>query len=201
MDSMEFVRLSKWDRDLTRYVSGRGLYLHKRADKMQHSINVKWFEEIIALRKTDCDKRLKQVICNAAVEAGENPPEKVRAAVADDEWLCGRHVALDLPPAGISTRVLRGVKGAELYMQLTTDNLKYVKAAILASEPSERRRSKKAPADDQQEAERMPRRPGRPRRSREQPQAEEHQSDRRRHGALSRTHSCSPRVTRLFSLQ
>ena len=162
-------------------MSGRGLYLHKRAGKMQHSINVKWFEEIIALRKTECDKRLKEVICNAAVEAGENPPEKVRAAVEDDEWLCGRHVALDLPPvpghAGISTRVLWGVKGADLYMQLTTDNLKYVKAAILASEPSERRRSKKPRADDQPEAERMPRRPGRPRRPREQPQAEEQRSD------------------------
>ena len=181
VDNMEFVKLSKWDRDLTRYVSGRGLYLHKRADKLQHSINVKWFDEILALRKTECDKRLKEVICSAAVEAGETPPEKVRAAVADDEWLCGRHLALDLPPVpghpGLSARVLWGVKGADLYMQLTTDNLKYVKAAILASEPSERRQSKKAPADDRQGPERMPRRPGRPRRAREQPQAEEHQAD------------------------
>ena len=28
VDNMEFVRLSKWDRDLTRYVSARGLHLH-----------------------------------------------------------------------------------------------------------------------------------------------------------------------------
>ena len=157
------------------------IHLHKRVDKMQHSINVKWFEEIIALRKTECDKRLKEVICNAAVEAGENRPEKVRPAVADDEWLRGRHIALDLPPvpghAGISTRVLWGVKGADLYMQLTTDNLKYAKAAILASEPSERRRSKKVPADDQQEVERMRRRPGRLRKAREQPLAAEQQSE------------------------
>ena len=155
VDGTEFLKLSKRRRDLTRFVSGRSLYLHKHRGKPTHTINTKWFEQMMQLRKEACDKRLKEVISNAAMDAGEAPPDKVRCASADDAWLCGRVVTVQLPPLageaqGRSAKVLWGVKGQELYMELSKGNLEYVRQAIRESSPVGRKKAAKVEARNEQ---------------------------------------------------
>ena len=154
VQGVPYIQLSKWSRDLTRYVSGKGMNLRVKGGRPLHNINVAWFAEMVKLRRAACDATLKSVITSAAVDAGQDPPTKFRQATDDDQWLCGRSVLLDAPAVaehvpGRQLRVLWAIKSTELWMELTLENLEYVKWAIATS--SAVQRPKKVQSEGQTE--------------------------------------------------
>ncbi|CAE7357935.1 unnamed protein product [Symbiodinium sp. CCMP2592] len=151
-----YIKLNKWDRDLTLFVTGKGLRLHSGKE---HNINRQWFSTVAELRKEACQESLKRVIKEAAEAEGTPIPQKIRAATQQDEYLAGRTVQVLAPAvqnadgdevhAEHQMRMLWGIKGEQLWVELTTENLNYVRLAILHSSaaapaPPKRARGKAA---------------------------------------------------------
>ncbi|CAE7256773.1 unnamed protein product [Symbiodinium sp. CCMP2592] len=151
-----YIKLTKWDRDLTLFVTGKGLRLHSGKE---HNINRQWFSTVAELRKEACQESLKRVIKEAAEAEGTPIPQKIRAATQQDEYLAGRTVQVLAPAvqnadgdevhAEHQMTMLWGIKGEQLWVELTTENLNYVRLAILHSSaaapaPPKRARGKAA---------------------------------------------------------
>ena len=77
-----------------------------------------------------------KLVRDSCLEAGQEPPAKVRPATQSDEWLASRTVVVEVPAAGdMAARELRllwAVRG-DVYMELTEGNLEYVREAIRSS--------------------------------------------------------------------
>ena len=138
VNGMEFIKLSKWCPMLTRFCTGKARVMHlKRARHETHSINVQFFEDATELRWKACNEAVRNMIVSNAEADGQEPPQKIRPAVQQDEWLVDRTVTLHLP--AVSPEVparninfLWAVKGV-LHMELTSENLEYVRHAIMNS--------------------------------------------------------------------
>eukprot|EP00439_Symbiodinium_sp_Y106_P024521 s8377_g3.t1 len=136
-----FVKLQKWDRFLTQFVTGKGLRLHS---SKEHNINRQWFHIMAELRREACQESLKRVIVQAAESEGNPPPQKIRLAMQQDEYLAGRIVQIKAPAvvdkAGQlrheehQLQVLWGIKGLDIWIELTEANMQYIRLAILHSE-------------------------------------------------------------------
>ena len=151
----KFVKLQKWDRFLTQFVTGKGLRLH---GSKEHNINRQWFHTMAELRREACQESLKRVIVQAACAEGNPPPQKIRVAMQQDEYLAGRIVQIKAPAvvdrAGQlrheehQLQVLWGIKGLDIWIELTEPNLQYIRLAILHSEtyiqPQSARKAKAA---------------------------------------------------------
>eukprot|EP00439_Symbiodinium_sp_Y106_P081249 s52_g20.t1 len=170
VSGVEYVKLVKWDRDLTLFCTGQPMNLHTKAKKPLNNINVAWFEEMKTLRQQACDSAVKKVILEAAEAEGKPPPAKIRAAQAEDEFLVGGSVVLDVPDIynkdnedevvepGRQLRVLWGVKG-EIWVELTEANLRYVRQAIRHSTPFVQQRSKRCKGSPGRRAKKRGRKP------------------------------------------
>lgn len=146
---VSFIRLHKWDRQLNKYITGKPLNLYTGSSKPKNSINVQWFHTMTELRRQACDEALKRLIVQAAEATGGKVPEKIRPATQADEFLAGRFVTVQAPPYkdpenpdaeevnGPEVRLLWKLKTPDVWIELTLENLEYVKKAILASPPWE----------------------------------------------------------------
>ena len=142
---VSFIRLHKWDRHLTQYITGKPLNLHAGGKKPKNSINVEWFQTMVDLRRQACNESLKRLIVQAAEASGGKVPEKIRPATQADEFLAGRFVTVQAPPVkdpenpdaepvdGPQPRLLWKLKTPDVWMELTPENLEYAKKAILGS--------------------------------------------------------------------
>ncbi|OLQ00277.1 hypothetical protein AK812_SmicGene17089 [Symbiodinium microadriaticum] len=137
-----FIRLSKWCKKLTQYVTGKAMNLHQQ--RPINSINVQWFITMQELRRQACNEALKRVIVQAAEAEGSKIPEKIRPARQEDEFIAGRTVIVTPPAiegsddeavAPQQLRLLWVLKSAEIWVELTIPNMEYVKRAILKSPP------------------------------------------------------------------
>eukprot|EP00439_Symbiodinium_sp_Y106_P082018 s1148_g21.t1 len=151
---IEYIKLVKWDRELTMFCTGKALVFGGDGSKKPaHNINVRWFEDTCILRQHACDAAVKRVIIEAAQAEGKEPPAKIRQARPEDEFLIGSSVMIDVPEIhdennemleeARQLRVLWAVKG-DLWMELTEANLRYVRHAIKQSEPHVQNRSKRS---------------------------------------------------------
>ena len=148
----EYIKLSKWDRHLTHFVTSKPLNLHAGGGRPLNNINVQWFEDMCSLRLQACNAAVKQVIEQAADAEGVPRPAKIRAATQEDEFLCGRTIVVSAPAvvkedveiqAPRSLRLLWAVRG-DLWLELTSGNLEYIRHAIQASTPYQQPVSKRA---------------------------------------------------------
>ena len=142
---VSFIKLNKWDRHLTHYITGKPLNLHAGGKKPKNSINVEWFQTMTDLRRQACNDSLKKLIVQAAEASGGKVPEKIRPATQADEFLAGRFVTVQAPPYkdpenpdaeavdGPQLRLLWKLKTPDVWMELTLENLEYAKKAILGS--------------------------------------------------------------------
>ena len=137
-----FIRLSKWCKKLTQYVTGKAMNLHQQ--RPINSINVQWFITMQELRRQACNEALKRVIVQAAEAEGSKIPEKIRPARQEDEFIAGRTVIVTPPAiegsddeavAPQQLRLLWVLKSADIWVELTIPNMEYVKRAILKSPP------------------------------------------------------------------
>ena len=94
---VEYVKLHKWDRDLTLFATGTPLNFAASAKRPAHNINVQWFEETKRLRREACDSAVKKIIADAAEADGKPVPPKIRAAREEDQFLVGKTVMVDCP--------------------------------------------------------------------------------------------------------
>ena len=151
---VDYIKLVKWDRELTMFCTGKALVFGGDATKRSvHNINVRWFQDVAILRHQACDAAVKKVIIEAAQAEGKEPPAKIRQARPEDEFLIGSSVIIDVPSIcdenneileeARQLRVLWAVKG-DLWVELTEDNLRYVRHAIRQSEPFVQTRTKRA---------------------------------------------------------
>ena len=151
-----FIKLNKWDRFLTQFVTGKGLRLH--SDK-EHNINVVWFHRMAELRRGACQECLTKVILSAAEAEGVPAPKKIRLATQQDEYLAGRTVKVQAPRVetqdgevvhdGLQLQMLWGIKGADLWVEPTEENLHYIRLAIQHSTAfiaPEKKRGRGAPS-------------------------------------------------------
>ena len=128
---LEYIKLVKWDRELTMFCTGKALVFGGDATKRSvHNINVRWFHDVAILRHQACDAAVKKVIIEAAQAEGKEPPAKIRQARPEDEFLIGSSVVIDVPSIcdennemleeARQLRVLWAVKG-DLWVELTED--------------------------------------------------------------------------------
>lgn len=142
VEGVEYIRLTKWSPQLTKLCTGRTKQLHNK--KEQHTMNVQWFQDTTQLRREACDAAVKRLILEN-VPANTEPPAKIRRAIQQDEYMVGRSILVNMPAIsdGWPERAIRflwGVKGSDLFMELTAENFSYIRQAIMASpkvEPKE----------------------------------------------------------------
>ena len=160
ISGVKFIRVSKWDRRLTNFCTRRPLNLHSSGSRPLNTINVVWFDEIKSLRVQACNQAIRKVIEDGAEAEGSKKPEKIRKATQEDEFVAGRTVTIEAPPVvrdgavvepARLLRVLWGIRG-DLWIELSTENLSYIRHAILNSAPYEQvitKRSKFVAKDGQ----------------------------------------------------
>ena len=142
VDGVTYIKLDKWDRGLCMYVTGKALQL--KSTKNLHHVNVPGFQDLLDKRQAACNSLLHRQMQEAAEQAGEEL-KKVRRAREEDKFIAGSSVFLDLPAMNYeqhtvpATRmqVLWSVKQPENWMELSVENLNYVKVALLSTMPQE----------------------------------------------------------------
>ncbi|CAE7255754.1 GIP [Symbiodinium sp. CCMP2592] len=136
---VEFLKLSKWDREFVQFCTGRALNLHQAGVKPVHSINVEFFRDLAELRVQACNAAVRKVIIEACEAENKEKPAKIRLAQQQDEFLVGSSVSVEVPAIHDSDqavieeprslRLLWAIRG-DLWMELTEGNLRYVRKAV-----------------------------------------------------------------------
>ncbi len=138
-----YVKLSKLDRGLCQLVTGRSMQRHKTKDKV--TMNVEWFGQMQALRLAACQSALNRQMTENAEQSNQEPPKKFRHVRADDQYLVGDSVLVQVPDVtdqqeaqgGRQLRMLWLNKSADLWIEQTHENLVYIIDAIRASPPAQ----------------------------------------------------------------
>ena len=97
VSGVDYIKLGKWDRDLTLFATGTPLNFAATRKRPSHNINVIWFEDMKKVRQEACDSAVKKVIVEAAEAEGKPVPKRIRPAREDDQFLIGKTVMLDCP--------------------------------------------------------------------------------------------------------
>ena len=148
-EGITYFKITKWDRALTKLVTGKSLQLHSKSDK--RNINVKLFQEWASLRQCACDAALRKVIEDGHVQEGSEVPKKIRHAREEDAYLVGRSVIIQTPEftaadgtvyPGKPIRVLWQIKGVDIWIELNLENVKHTLEAIRASPPEPPKQAK-----------------------------------------------------------
>ncbi|CAE7472204.1 unnamed protein product [Symbiodinium sp. KB8] len=150
----EFLRFSKWDRDLTKLCTKKPMNLWTSGKKPLNNINVELFSQLASLRMQACNQALKKVMEQAAEAEGVPLPSKIRQATAQDAFVAGQSVVIQAPAIlnedgdeieeERPIRVLWGVRGQDLWMEATEDVIRYFIAGVKHSKPYEQPVSKRA---------------------------------------------------------
>lgn len=129
------MKLSKLDRGLCSLVLGRSMQWHSRRDKV--TLRCQWFQDMADARRQSCQQALNHQIAENARESGHERPTNMRPVRSDDAYLVGDSVVVQVPAVGdLPSRHMRLLwicKSADLWVELSKDNIEYVAAAIKAS--------------------------------------------------------------------
>ena len=148
-EGVTYFKITKWDRALTKLVTGKSLQLHSKSDK--RNINVKLFQEWATLRQSACDAALRKVIEDGHVQEGSEVPKKIRHAREEDAYLVGRSVIIQTPEFTDAQgavhprkpiRVLWQIKGVDIWIELNLENLQHTLEALRASPPETPKQAK-----------------------------------------------------------
>ena len=150
VEGVPYVKLDKWDRGLCMFVTNKALQL-KSTDSLHH-LNVPGFQTLLDKRQEACNMQFHRQMKQAAEQAGEEI-KKVRRAREEDKFIAGSAVVASMPAITLGDRsvpatdikMLWSLKQPEVWVELTVQNLEYVRLSILASLPQEepvRRRRK-----------------------------------------------------------
>ena len=150
-----FIRLQKWDRELTKAILGKALDL--RATARGPNLNVKTFDELVRMRTAASrDAVMAGLTGNDDDSENEQKPAKKRRVRESDRLLAAEDwVTLTLQEfmfedqkvGPLEARFLWGITSPELWMELSEHNVNYVVAAIQRDvQSSERGRTRQAKA-------------------------------------------------------
>ena len=135
VQGIEFLEISKWDRKLTQFCLGRKMLLVPGST--QH-INVSFIENLQSLRTKQCVAAVQLVLAEDARCAGR---KRQRAAKGSDGALVDRIHHIVVPQIicpgfvvdAMEMKVLYGVKNNTLWVEMTPQNLDYIRHGVLHS--------------------------------------------------------------------
>ena len=149
----EYIKLAKWDRDLTKLCTNKAMNLYTSGKKPLNNINCEFFPNMASLRCTACNQALKKVMEQAAQAEGVPLPGKLRPATAQDKFVAGQTVVVEAPAIlddegnqvmeETSIRMLWGVRGHDLWVEATEEVINYVIEGVKHSKPYEQPASKR----------------------------------------------------------
>ena len=132
-----FFCVDKWDRKLNMFCIGRGLNLKRGRTT---NINCKFIDSLAKLRSEASDIAVAKAYEDDADEGAQDKKrKKARKARASDSDIASPIVDIEVPDvhranvmvAGRRMRVLFGVKNHPVWLELTAENLDYVRHAVL----------------------------------------------------------------------
>jgi hypothetical protein len=140
INGQTFLQIDKWSRQLCMFVCGAGLNLSKA--KKSTSINCLFLEDLQRRRTAACDEAVADAYgVDDAFQEG--PPKKKRARKAKEAdrdiapsvvaVRCPEVKRLDLVLPATTIHMLFGVKNNNLWVELSAENLEYLRHGILAS--------------------------------------------------------------------
>ena len=147
VEGIDFIKLGRWCRDWTRYVTGKALDLRK--DKMQ-CISGRFWDALVAdvhrASRDAVQKVLDEQQEAEAREQGKDVPAKrrKRAVCENDRFLAPATVSVCLPAVGSTPE-----KEVQIWLELDALTLEHVREGIVASgSPSKgKKRSTMDPAE------------------------------------------------------
>ena len=138
VDGMHFFMVDKWDRRLTVFCTGKGLNLKKgqKAD-----INCRFIDDLQKLRSVAADEAVARAYQVEEDGEGTRAKKKFRKAKISDSDIADKVVEIEGPSLqraetvipGMVMKVLFGIKNHPLWLELTSDNLEYIRHGVLAS--------------------------------------------------------------------
>ena len=98
VDDTIFFKFLKFDRNVIMALTGKGLEL--RSSKQPHLLNGKNFDQILALRHAEANRRYRETMEQYAEAIGEewNPSYKARYAKSEHKLVVGQTLSIELPP-------------------------------------------------------------------------------------------------------
>ena len=139
-----FVRIRRWCRHFTMYCTGHAMQLQEKRAK--HAVNPAALDKVLSDRQQACDAALSRMLQDAASQDPNGPskPIKARKAREDDQWIVGRIVEVSFGAAEFEGQamgrrdvaVLWGTKGADLWMELSSENLEHLRLLVMAAPAS-----------------------------------------------------------------
>ena len=143
VDGKHFVRINKWDRPFVKYCLGAGLVF----GSSKQSVNVAFMEQLQRLRTKAADAAVKEAYSATAQDDNSNSSKKLqkRKAKACDAEVAPKVLHITAPEfrraedviASRPLAVLYGVKTHDLWVELTVENLEFLRLGVLASLESE----------------------------------------------------------------
>lgn len=133
-----FFCVDKWDRKLNMFCTGRGLSLRRC---VKSSINCKFIDSLAKLRSEASDIAVaKAYEDDVSLGVQDKKRKRARKARQSDADIAAPIVDIAVPDvhranvmvAGRHMRALFGVKNHPVWLELTPDNLDYVRHAVLA---------------------------------------------------------------------
>ena len=138
-----FVRIRRWCRHFTMYCTGHAMQLQEKRAK--HAVNPVALDKVLSDRQQACDAALSRMQDAASQDPnGPSKPIKARKAREDDQWIVGRIVEVSFGAAEFEGQamgrhdvaVLWGTKGADLWMELSSENLEHLRLLVMAAPAS-----------------------------------------------------------------
>jgi hypothetical protein len=136
---MHFFCVDKWDRKLNLFCTGKGLNLRRGAGS---SINCKFIDDLQKLRSAAADAAVARAY-EADEEQGvaSRAKKKARKAKLSDRDICEAILEIELPDvkrgdhifAGQKAHALFGIKNHPVWLELTSENLDYVRHGGLSA--------------------------------------------------------------------
>ena len=137
VDGRHFVRISKWDRCFVKFCIGAGLSFSGNGEQ---SINVAFLEGLQCLLTESANAAVRQAFKANVDDETTQKKKRVRKARAPDQDVASKVLVINAPELfheeevmpSRQLMVLRGVKNHDLWVELTVDNLEYIKFGVLA---------------------------------------------------------------------
>ena len=135
IENVQFIKVQRLSRDLTRFVSGKCLDLRKEKG---HSLNGAYITSLMQLRNEAAAKAVAE-----ATAEDDGAKKRTRRPRPSDRVLVDPFLVITMPNTDTDIRVLSGVGTEPLWMELGAEILEKLRDGILASDEGTRRRNKR----------------------------------------------------------
>ncbi|CAJ1393472.1 unnamed protein product [Effrenium voratum] len=157
VEGTNFMKIYRWSRDLTRFVTGKALDLRK--DK-GHWLDGAFLGKLIAARDQKSKEAYKSAVMPEPEEGEPAAPQRRRRVRKDDAAVSAAVVEIVVPAVEEheekTVKCLWGVKSHDLWIEMSDTILEHVRSGILAESSGQqgakkRRFKEPVPAEDQGE--------------------------------------------------